>query len=115
LIALLGLCNTLAFSVEYLRLTDPNRVVIKSPKGSNLVLILTLLMMCCYVGEFLGRLVTSLNSLKALDDYNEKLEDITYQPGDTSLKMYLPEIYYPFQPGYINLTSMSQALSSPLY
>jgi hypothetical protein len=50
-------------------------VVIKSPKGSNLVLILTLLMMCCYVGEFLGRLVTSLNSLKALDNYNEKLED----------------------------------------
>jgi hypothetical protein len=67
-------------------------------------------MMCCYVGEFLGRLVTSLNSLKALEDYHTKLEDIIYQPGDTSLKIYLPEIYYPFQPGYINLTSLCWAI-----
>jgi hypothetical protein len=110
LIALLGICNSLAFSVEYLRLSDPARIKIKSPKGSIFVLILTLVMMCCYVGEFLGRLVTSLNSLKALEDYHTKLEDIIYQPGDTSLKMYLPEIYYPFQPGYINLTSLCWAV-----
>lgn len=105
MIGILGICNSMAFSIEYLRLKDPARVKVKSPQGSIFVLILTLMMMCCYVGEFLGRLVTSLNSLNALEDYNTKLEEIVYQPGDTSLKMYLPEIYYPFQPGYINLTS----------
>ena len=65
------------------------------------------MMMCCYVGEFIGRVATSITSLNALDDYNTNLQDIIWQAGDTSLKIYLPNIYYPFQPGYINLTSNS--------
>lgn len=104
----------MAFSLEYIRFTDPTRIPLKSPNGSTLVLILTLVMMCCYVGEFIGRVATSINSLNALDDYNTKLQDIIWQAGDTSLKMYLPEIYYPFQPGYINLTS-KQSFSSFSY
>lgn len=66
----------MAFSLEIIRYTDPTRVPLKSPNGSILVLILTLMMMCCYVGEFIGRVATSITSLNALENYNTKLQDI---------------------------------------
>lgn len=106
LIALLSVCNTFAFSLEYIRLTDPARVPLKSPNGSFLVLILTLVMMVCYVGAFIGRVATSVTSLQALEDYNTKLEDIVYEKG----QQYLPDIYYPFKAGFMNLTSMCWAV-----
>jgi hypothetical protein len=127
MIAMLAVANTLAFSLEIIRYQDKNRKIPKSPPGSTVVLVLTLTMMSCYVGEFIGRLVTSLNSLICLEDYNTKLQDISYDPTqDTHLTVYYPDLFYPFQvcaecqilivpfnllstsliqPGYINLTS----------
>lgn len=98
MIAMLAVANTLAFSVEFIRYKDKNRKILRSPSGSTAVLLLTLSMMCCYVGEFIGRLVTSLNSLICLDDYNKKLEDISYDPTiDNNLAIYYPDLFYPFQ------------------
>lgn len=95
---MLAIANTLAFSLEIIRYRDKKRKIPKSPSGSTLVLVLTLTMMGCYVGEFIGRLVTSLNSLLCLDDYNTKLQDIAYDPNeDTHLTVFYPDLFYPFQ------------------
>ncbi|CAE7520841.1 unnamed protein product [Symbiodinium microadriaticum] len=108
---MLAAANIMAFSVEIVRYQDKSRKIPRSPTGSTAVLVLTLTMMCCYVGEFIGRLVTSLNSLFCLDTYDTNIDDIAYDPtSDSHLAVYYPDLFYPFQPGYINLTSLCWAV-----
>lgn len=103
---MLAVANTMAFSVEIIRYQDKSRKIPRSLPGSTAVLVLTLCLMSCYVGEFIGRLVTSLNSLFCLDTYDTSLGDIAYDPTeDSHMDVYYPDLFYPFQPGYINLTS----------
>mmetsp|Transcript_3798 Transcript_3798/g.5898 ORF Transcript_3798/g.5898 Transcript_3798/m.5898 type:complete len:466 (-) Transcript_3798:222-1619(-) len=112
MIAILGVGNMMAFSIEWARYKEVKSTSSPRPtlKGSTAVLLLTLTMMCCYVGEFLGRLVTSINSLNCLKSYDTNISDIIYQEGDSSMEIYYPDSYYPFQPGYINLTSLCWAV-----
>lgn len=74
----------------------------ETPTLSIAILINTCFMCLCYVGAFLGKIITSFNSIECFTDYNVQLDQIVR--GDENTIWY-PDVYFPFGPATITLAS----------
>lgn len=90
--------------VEDKEIASRNSETVKSwPTLSKYIFINTCLMCVCYFGAFLGRIITSFNTVNCFHDYDVNLDDITQ--GDGNIIWY-PDIFFPFCPAVISIDSV---------
>lgn len=109
MVACLGVGTRQAFRAGFIKFKQDKVLAERSTQSANRpelarpIAIITILTCLCTMGAFIGRIMTSFNTLNCLRDYDVNLDDIT--TGDGNI-LYYPDIYFPFIPATITLSSV---------